>query len=138
MIFDIDVEAPVRDDMGEEYDNNQSLVAFDYSFANNTLTVSGEFSNLLEYDSSDPAQGNGKWIGVGIKTGQELTNISVNGYMLTDQDKLEAKANGLSDDTFIFWFKAEVGYSRDLVLRNRYFEKTVTIKFNNTDVVSDV
>lgn len=136
MIFDIDVEAPVRDDMGEEFDNNQALVKFDYSFGNNTLTVSAPFADLFEYDSSDPVQGNGKWIGVGIKTGQELTNISVDGNMLTDQDRIEAKANGLSDDAFIFWFKAEVNYSRDLILRNKYFEKTVTIKFK--DVVNDV
>lgn len=136
MIFDIDVEAPVRDDMGEEFDNNQALVKFDYSFGNNTLTVSGPFADLFEYNSSNPAQGNGKWIGVGIKTGQELTNISVDGNMLTDQDKLEAKANGLSDDAFIFWFKAEVNYSRDLILRNKYFEKTITIKFK--DIVYDV
>lgn len=136
MIFNIDVEVPVRDDMGEEYDNNQSLVTFDYSFGNNTLTVSGPFANLFDYDSSDPVQGNGKWIGVGIKTGQELTNISVDGNMLTDQDKIEAKANGLSDDAFIFWFKAKVDYTRNLILRNKYFEKTITIKFK--DVVSDV
>lgn len=136
MIFDIDVEVPVRDDMGEEFDNNQALVKFDYSFGNNTLTVSAPFADLFEYNSSDPVQGNGKWIGVGIKTGQELTNISVDGNMLTDQDRIEAKANGLSDDAFIFWFKAEVNYSRDLILRNKYFEKTVTIKFK--DVVYDV
>ena len=70
--------------------------------------VVGSLDELKSFDSTNPAQGNGKWIGIDIDTGLDtIVGATWNGYALTQDDVNEAASVGLGAGHIIFWAKAE-------------------------------
>lgn len=115
----------------ENFKTNQAAITL--STTKESIEVSADINILQEYPSSNEAQGTGKWIGIGIDTGKpSIIGVSVDGYALQQSDIDEAKAVGLDDGSFVFWFKAEQDYTRELVLRSGELERSVNIVFKNT------
>lgn len=70
--------------------------------------VVGSLEELKSFDSTNPAQGNGKWIGIDIDTGLDtIVGATWNGYALTQDDVDEAASVGLGAGHIIFWAEAE-------------------------------
>ena len=70
--------------------------------------VVGSLEELKSFDSTNPAQGNGKWVGIDIDTGLDtIVGATWNGYTLTQDDVNEAASVGLGTGHIIFWAKAE-------------------------------
>ena len=70
--------------------------------------VVGNLDELKSFDSTNPAQGNGKWVGIDIDTGLDtIVGATWNGYELTQGDVDEAASVGLGAGHIIFWAKAE-------------------------------
>lgn len=70
--------------------------------------VVGNLEELKSFDSTNPAQGNGKWIGIDINTGLDtIVGATWNGYALTQDDVNEAASVGLGAGHIVFWAKAE-------------------------------
>ena len=112
----------------ENFRPNQSAITL--STTKDSIEVSADIDSLIEYPSSNVAQGSGKWIGIGIDTGKpSIIGVSVGDYALQQSDIDEAKAVGLSEGSFVFWFKAKQDYTRELVLRSGELERSVSIKF---------
>ena len=62
----------------------------------------------VEFDSSNPAQGIHKWIGILISTGlSDITKIKYNDYQLTQDDVLESATVGGTDGDIIMWLKCD-------------------------------
>lgn len=73
-----------------------------------TVTVAGGVDSLNEFESTNPAQGSGKWIGLDINTGEgDITKVTFNGSALTDADVEEAESINLAAGHFVLWLKAE-------------------------------
>lgn len=116
----------------ENFKTNQAAITL--STTKDGIEVSANLDDLVEYPSSVEAQGSGKWIGIGIDTGKpSILGVSVDDYALQQIDIDEAKAVGLDNGSFVFWFKAEQDYSRELVLSSGELSKTVEIKFTNKE-----
>lgn len=117
----------------EHFKTNQSAITL--STTKDAIEAIANLDNLAEYDSSNEAQGTGKWIGIGIDTGKpSILGVSVDDYALQQSDIDEAKAVGLNDGSFVFWLKAEQDYTRELVLRSGELERSVSIKFVNKEI----
>lgn len=117
----------------ENFKTNQAAITL--STTKDGIEVSANLDDLVEYPSSNDAQGTGKWIGIGIDTGKpSIIGVSVDDYALQQIDIDEAKAVGLSDGSFVFWFKAEQDYTRELVLSSGELERSVSIKFVNKEI----
>lgn len=116
----------------EHFKTNQSAITL--STTKDAIEVIANLDNLAEYDSSNEAQGQGKWIGIGIDTSKpSIIGVSVDNYELAQSDIDEAKAVGLGNGSFVFWFKAEQDYLKELVLSSGELSKTVEIKFTNKE-----
>ena len=95
-------------------------------------------NNTLEsYASSNTVQGEGKWIGFVLDTGESsIIGLSVdtgNGwYAFTEADVAEAATVGAGEGKFVFWMKAEEP-NRSIKVKKgtNGIEKTVTIKYNS-------
>lgn len=115
----------------ENFKANQSAITLNTT--KDAIEVSADINALIEYPSSNEAQGTGKWIGIGIDTGKpSILGVSVGDYELQQIDIDEAKAVGLNGGSFVFWFKAEQDYTRELVLRSGELERSVSVVFKNT------
>lgn len=115
----------------ENFRPNQSAITLNTT--KDAIEVSADINSLQEYPSSNEAQGAGKWIGIGIDTGKpSILGVSVDDYELQQSDIDEAKAVGLDNGSFVFWFKAEQDYTRTLILRSGELERSVNIVFKNT------
>ena len=96
-------------------------------------------NNTLEsYASSNTVQGEGKWIGFVLDTGESsIIGLSVdtgNGwYAFTEADVAEAATVGAGEGKFVFWMKADVTPNRTIKVKKgtNGIEKTVTIKYNS-------
>lgn len=117
----------------ENFKTNQAAITL--STTKDSIEVSANLDDLVEYPSSNDTQGTGKWIGIGINTGKpSILGVSVDGYELQQSDVDEATAVELSEGSFVFWFKAEQDYTRELVLRSGELERSVSIKFVNKEI----
>ena len=117
----------------ENFKTNQAAITL--STTKDAIEVSANLDDLIEYPSSVEAQGSGKWIGIGIDTGKpSILGVSVGDYALQQSDIDEAKAVGLDDGSFVFWFKAEQDYTRELILKSGELERSVSIKFVNKEI----
>lgn len=120
----------------ENFKANQSAITLNTT--KDSIEISADINALIEYPSSNETQGSGKWIGIGIDTGKpSILGVSVDNYELQQSDIDEAKAVGLSEGSFVFWFKAEQDYTRDLVLRSGELERSVSIIFKQVDTPVD-
>ena len=66
----------------------------------------------MEFDSSNPAQGIHKWIGLSIGTGRSsIIGVTYNGtYDLVQADVNEATNAGCSEGSFVLWLKCDEAY----------------------------
>ena len=82
--------------------------AIDIVQKDNNIIVLGNLSALNSFASTNPAQGEAKWIGIDIGTNiSDITNLTWNGYALEQADIDEAASVGLGAGHIIFWAKAE-------------------------------
>lgn len=73
-----------------------------------SVVVKGHLDDLVEFPSSNQAQGSAKWIGLDIDTGLDtIEGATWNGYTLTAADVEEAAGLGLGAGHIVFWTKAE-------------------------------
>lgn len=102
--------AKVADDVNKtESQANQDKLKISKSGNKITVAVNGGVDSLNEFASTNPAQGSGKWIGLDINTGErDITKVTYNGTLLTDDDVAEAESINLPAGHFVLWLKAEV------------------------------
>lgn len=94
--------------------------------------VVGSLEELKSFDSTNLAQGNGKWVGIDIDTGLDtIVGATWNGYALTQDDVNEAASVGLGAGHIIFWAKAEA-LPRTITIGAPEKENiSVTVSFRN-------
>ncbi len=74
----------------------------------NDITISGKLSDLIEFASSNPAQGEHKWVALDINTHlPSIVGATWDGSELTQADEDEATDLGLPKGHIIFWAKAD-------------------------------
>lgn len=102
----------------------------------NTITVSeADGQQWGAYESDNPAQGIHEWVGLDINTGEkDITKVTFNGTLLTQDDVDEAASIGLPAGHFVLWVKADdtAGYPREITLGTQGKENTkITIEIIN-------
>ena len=104
-LLGIDGHGNIPNDVNiEDCTYNQNHVSIIQSGANAVIYALEE---LRTFDSTDENQGLGEWIGIDIDTGtDDITELSWNGYPLTENDVEEAAGIGLGAGHIIFWAKA--------------------------------
>lgn len=99
-------KAPITTE-GQPITENQSKVS-DVTIADGIISVTVDVEGLVEFDSSNPAQGIHKWVGILISTGlSDITKIKYNDYQLTQADVTEAASVGGTDGDIIMWLKCD-------------------------------
>ena len=89
-------------------ENNNSKVKSSKVSGNNLVLKVTDMNELIEYPSSNPAQGTHKWIGLNIDTGlSDLIGITYNGYAFTSDDVDEATRLGFELGHFVLYVRAE-------------------------------
>lgn len=92
---------------GEDLTANQSKVTA-ITIEDGVITVAVPVSELIAFQSSNPAQGTHKWVGMNITTGlPDITAIKYNGTQLTSADATEAAAVGGSAGDIVMWLKCD-------------------------------
>ena len=75
----------------------------------NEIAIKGHLDELVSYPSSNPAQGEHKWIALDINTGLDtIVGATWDGSELTQADEDEATQLGLAKGHIVFWAKADV------------------------------
>lgn len=96
-----------------------------------TVTVVVDPDELEESASSDPSQGTHKWLALEIATGvNPITEVSYNGYALTEQDITDAQVTGCSEGSFVLYIKSEevlLTPKAFTLSADEHYEVTVTI-----------
>jgi hypothetical protein len=121
---------------GEDLTANQGKVTA-ITIEEGVITVAVPVSELIPFDSSNPAQGTHKWVGMAITTGlADITQINYNGYQLTQGDVSEAAAFGCSAGDIIMWLKCDeiVNTPKTFTLwSSGYLETTFTVVISEPD-----
>ena len=74
----------------------------------NNISVVGDLSTLNSFESTNPSQGSGKWIGLDLGVNVDsITELTWSGSALTEDDVAESASVGLAENHIIFWAKAE-------------------------------
>ncbi len=99
------------------------------------IVISGNLDALNTFASTNPAQGEGKWIGLDLGTNlSTIVGATWNGSALTDADVTEAASVGLGNGHIIFWTKAEViaETPREITIGAEGYESaTIKVSFVN-------
>lgn len=99
--------ANIPTSLGEDMSANQSKVE-SVAIDDNIITVTVPVHELLAYESSNPAQGLHKWVGILITTGlPNITAVKYNGSQLTGTDATEAATVGGSAGDIVLWLKGD-------------------------------
>lgn len=89
---------------------------------------------MQTYTSSDPAQGNARWIGVIIETGETTdANVTYNGSALSAADDTDAISVGGKAGDIVLWLKADDVASTSKVITlgtadGSKADRTITVK----------
>ena len=103
---------------------NQGAVAVEQS--GESINIKGHLDDLISFASSNPAQGEHKWIGLDIDTGLDtIVGATWDGSEMTQADEDEASDLGLAKGHVIFWAKADVLVSEP---------RTITIASGETEI----
>ena len=102
------------------------------TYENNIATIDVPINELVEFDSSNPAQGIHKWIGLSIGTGRSsIIGVTYNGtYDLVQADVTEATNAGCSEGSFVLWLKCDEVINTPKIItisRAGYTTETITI-----------
>jgi hypothetical protein len=99
--------ANIPTSLGEDMSANQSKVE-SVTIEDNIITIVAPVDELLAYESSNPAQGTHKWVGILITTGlPNITAVKYNGSQLTGTDATEAATVGGSAGDIVMWLKCD-------------------------------
>ena len=102
--------------------------------SDNEIFVVGHLADLNSFASTNPAQGEAKWIGLDIATNvDDITKLTWNGYALSADDVAEAASVGLEAGHIIFWAKAEQLPKVIRIARENYGEVELKISFADAD-----
>ena len=106
----VDKVAKAPNDVNKEASQaNQDKLSVEANGNVYTVNVAGGVSSLNTFASTNPAQGEGKWIGLDIDTGEkDITKVTFNGEALSAADVADADSLGLPKGHFVLWLKAEV------------------------------
>lgn len=100
--------------------------------------MSADLEALNSFESTDPNQGSGKWIGIDVNTGLEtIVGATWNGYTLTAADAADAVSVNLNAGHVIFWAKAEDLKTNPRTItigKEGYESATFTVSFTDTHV----
>lgn len=93
----------------------------------NVITISADEEALTAYETED---GTKKWVGILISTGlSDITDISVNGVALTNDDVLEASAIGGGEGDFVIYVDIDDTPKTLVLSADGYEDITLTINF---------
>ena len=88
-------------------ENNECIKSI--SVNGDVATLKVDMNGLQSYKSSDSSQGEAKWVGLIIETGEKtLENVTYNGVALTAADIADATSVGAPAGAFVLWLKADV------------------------------
>ncbi len=99
------------------------------------ITVSADVDALNTFESTNPSQGSGKWIGLAIDTGEEsIIGVKYNDYALTQADVDEAASVNVGAGSFVLWLKAENGDKQFTLSKEGKADTVVKIVINDTGI----
>lgn len=99
---------------------NQDAISVEQNGA--SVVVKGSLDALNTFASTNPSQGEGKWIGLDIETkANSIVDVKWNGSQLSAEDVIESASVGLAQNHIIFWAKAEA-LPRTITLSSEGFE----------------
>ena len=99
---------------------NQDAISVEQDGA--AVVVKGSLAALNTFASTNPSQGEGKWIGLDIETkANSIVDVKWNGSQLGAEDVIESASVGLAQNHIIFWAKAEA-LPRTITLSSEGFE----------------
>lgn len=82
--------------------------SIDIKQKDNNIIILGDLASLNSFSSTNPSQGEAKWIGIDLETNvQDITQLTWSGYQLEQADVDEAASVGLGAGHIIFWAKAD-------------------------------
>ncbi len=91
----------------ESQANQDAITVNDLGDGNYIIAVAGGVT-LNAFESTDPAQGIGEWIGLVVDTGEpSIIGVTFNGYALSAIDVAEATSVGAPAGSFIWWIDAD-------------------------------
>ena len=109
---------------------NQGAVVIEQS--GESINIKGHLADLISFASSNPAQGEHKWIGLDIDTKLDsIVGATWDGSELTQADEDEASGLGLGKGHIVFWAKADAlaETPRTIVIGADDEEITLTVAF---------
>lgn len=99
---------------------NQDAISVEQDGA--SVVVKGSLDALNTFASTNPSQGEGKWIGLDIETkANSIVDVKWNGSQLGAEDVIESASVGLAQNHIIFWAKAEA-LPRTITLSSEGFD----------------
>lgn len=99
---------------------NQNAISVEQDGA--SVVVKGSLDALNTFASTNPSQGEGKWIGLDIETkANSIVDVKWNGSQLGAEDVIESASVGLAQNHIIFWAKAEA-LPRTITLSSEGFD----------------
>lgn len=102
---------------------------------NKVITTSTQ--ELEVFQSTNPQQGSGKWIGFDIDTGLDsIIGVKWNGFNLTEDDVAEAASVGLGAGHIVFWAKAneiQITPKQILLMAEGYKTTKFTVCYDGVD-----
>lgn len=117
-----------NDNLSEDINFNQENIEVSVLPNSNVIYLTSH-EELRTFDSNNPNQGAGKWVGLDIDTNLEsIIGIMWNGSPLTEEDVIEAQSVNLGNGHIIFWIKAETisdGNSRIISLKLNDYKTTI-------------
>lgn len=120
-----------QDENTTAYEANQA--AINVTQNQNAITVNGNLDTLQSFTTDD---GDGKWIGLTLKTNLNTINgATFNGTTLDLNDVNKAAAAGLSNDTILYWINAtELAATAQTITigATGYESVTITVSFEDT------
>lgn len=99
---------------------NQDAISVEQDGA--SVVVKGSLDALNTFASTNPSQGEGKWIALDIETkANSIVDVKWNGSQLGAEDVIESASVGLAQNHIIFWAKAEA-LPRTITLSSEGFD----------------
>jgi len=99
---------------------NQDAISVEQDGA--AVVVKGSLAALNTFASTNPSQGEGKWIALDIETkANSIVDVKWNGSQLGAEDVIESASVGLAQNHIIFWAKAEA-LPRTITLSSEGFD----------------
>ena len=124
------IETVAADENQDVSQANQDAITVN-SKGNGVYEVVADVDGLNKFTSTNPAQGDGKWIGLVVNTGeQDITKVKYDGNAFTVADVAEAASIGVPAGSFVLWLDAE-----DLEIEDRTIVLSTDNKADTTILI---